>query len=415
MLQQVMQPAFYYATVTMAVALASSLLLIRINHTLSSRWKSALIVLPLAFSMVAVFLFLPTIVNVPPPDGGPSYNLLQGKDRLLPHGLAPLDPFLSQGPPIADRLLSVTGALVALGLALGAASLAFSLVLGDRLARKLLKVVDLMPEDYPDLWKDVGQLSSCLDVRMPRLALIEDLRPNAFTFGWGRGTTVVFSLGILQLLDREELMAVAAHELAHVKNKDVWFRTAARALAWTHFFNPASHLSFRAAQREREKLADETARSVIEEKDTLLRAIEKVTSFLDNDGRKTSLATRLGLCFALSFSDKTSLMDDHPSFAERARSFRDGMTGRRFSPHTCTALSVAVLLVAAVVLMGLGEVREEILHVGVEENMPAMPMFEHHISFHPREGISMRADVNATSPVLVHIPCVPFDLCNHSL
>lgn len=334
---------------------------------------------------------------------------------MLPHGLAPLDPFLSQSSPIADRLLSVTGALVALGLALGAVSLAFSLVLGDRLARRLLNVVDLTPEDYPDLWEDAGHLSSRLGTRMPRLGLVEDLRPNAFTFGWGKGTTVVFSLGILQLLDRKELKAVAAHELAHVKNKDLWFRTAARALAWTHFFNPASHLSFRAAQREREKLADETARSVIEEKDTLLRAIEKVTSFLGNDGSKASLATRLGLCFALSFSDKTSLMDDHPSFADRARSFKNGEAKRSYSPSASMAMSVAVLLVAAMVFMGLGAAREEMLHVGVEENMPDMPLFEQHVDFHPREGISMRAEINAASPHVVHIPHVPFDLCNHFL
>ena len=46
------------------------------------------------------------------------------------------------------------------------------------------------------------------------------LLPNAFTVGYGRNAVIVFSLGLLNMLDLNELTAVASHELAHVKARD---------------------------------------------------------------------------------------------------------------------------------------------------------------------------------------------------
>jgi Zn-dependent protease with chaperone function len=405
-LGQVMQPAFYYATLTMLIALVSSLLLIRINHTLSFRWKSIMIVIPLVLSLAVVLWLSPTLIGDLPPGSGQT-NFFQLTDGSSFPGLEFMDPFLSQVVPLNDDFLSISGTIVAIGLILGALSLTFSVLVGDRLARRLLRVVELSLVDFPELWADVADLAAALNIKVPKLGLVEDLRPNAFTFGRGRGTTVVFSLGILELLDRQELRAVAAHELSHVKNHDVWFRTAIRALSWVQFFNPASHLAVRAAQREREKLADETARSVLEEKGSLLRAIEKVTSFLGTSSTKASLVTRLSLCFTLSFSDRSSLMSDHPSLADRARSFADGLESGPLSSRTCLVLSIAVLLATAVLLSGLGEVRSEILHLEMQGVVDAMPVFDHHMEFRPLGNVSGLTDINMTAPAILpgmHMP-----------
>ena len=64
------------------------------------------------------------------------------------------------------------------------------------------------------------------------------LLPNAFTIGYGRKTVMVFSLGLLNMLDLDELTAVVSHELAHVKAKDYLFKTASYALNILSFFNP---------------------------------------------------------------------------------------------------------------------------------------------------------------------------------
>lgn len=395
------------------VVLACSLLLIKINPTLGPRWKSFLIALPLVFSLAAALLYLPTVCVDPPSDNESDLNLMPGKDRLIPQGISSIDTMMLPAAPTAERYLSITGLLVMLGISMGALSLILSLALGDRLARRLLKVVELTPEDWPELWEDVRNLASSLGVRVPMVGLVEDLRPNAFTFGWGKRTTIVFSLGILQLLDRIELKAVTAHELAHVKNRDAWFRTTIGALAWVHFFDPTSHLSVRAAQRERERFADETACSALGEQDSLQRALEKVVSF-SGEGVHGGLATRIGLCFALSFLDRNPLMSQHPPITERTRPSRKRVN-RRSSPLTCLVLSVAVLLIAAVAFVGLGHVRDEIQHLGTGDGMGTVPMYVHHSSTYQQEGISMRGEIEPTGPILVHGPLIPFDLCNNTL
>ncbi len=372
-----MQPAFYYATLTMLIAMVSSLLLMEINSGLGARWRSALLVLPMVLSLAAALCFLPSLTLYGPPGSG--HSGIQLSDLGYPQGLFPGDMFMAQAP-VEQTMVSITAALVIMGLVLAASSLIFSVLLGDRLARRLLKVVDLSSEDYPQLRSDMAELAMALGIRVPKLGLVEDLRPNAFTIGRGKGTTVVFSLGILELLDRQELRAVAAHELSHVRNHDVWFRTAIKALAWVQFFNLVSHLSVRAAQREREKLADDTARSVLSDKGSLLSAIEKVTSFLGTGGRR-SLTTRLGLCFALSFSDRASLMSDHPSLADRARSFTEGASKGYLSPRACLVLSIAVLLATTIMVGSLDDMRSEILHLEARDMMDALPVFEHHMIF----------------------------------
>lgn len=248
-----MQPAFYYATLTMLITLVSSFLLIRINYTLSPRWKSVMIVLPLVLSLAVVLWLSPTLTRGARPEGVQTF-FVHLSDGTHLQGIAPMYPFLPLIGPANDKFLSISGTIILIKLLLGTLSLTFSVLVGDCLPRRLLRVVELSPGDFPELWTEVADLSAALSIRMPRLGLVEDLRPSAFTFGYGRGTMVVFSLGILDLLDRQELRAVAAHELSHVKNRDVWFRTAIRALSWVQFFNPASHLSVRAAQRAKELL-----------------------------------------------------------------------------------------------------------------------------------------------------------------
>ena len=67
---------------------------------------------------------------------------------------------------------------------------------------------------------------------------------------------IVFSLGLLNMLDLDELTAVASHELAHVKSRDYLFKSLSYALNILSFFNPFSYLTVSHFQKERELLAD---------------------------------------------------------------------------------------------------------------------------------------------------------------
>lgn len=76
--------------------------------------------------------------------------------------------------------------------------------------------------EYYDLYTLVENLSISTGLPMPRVYVIPDPAPNAFATGRNEKHAVVaFTTGILQILDKAELEGVIAHELAHIKNKDI--------------------------------------------------------------------------------------------------------------------------------------------------------------------------------------------------
>jgi Zn-dependent protease with chaperone function len=367
-LMQLLQPTFFYASILLVIALVGSLLLLRINHLIGSRWRSVTYVLPLVIPLFTILFFPPRL--------------------LMPTGLEPVAaPPAMLGPGTAaglfipvEQMLSFTALVIIIGLAMSVVSLGTSMLLGDRLARRLLKVVEMGPEDYPALQSDIASLAKVMDVAIPRLGLVEDLRPNAFTFGNGKRSTVVFSLGILELLSADELKAVAAHELAHIKNNDIRFKRYSQALVWVSFFNPAAHLAARAARREREKYADETAREALDNKDALLKAIEKVNQLLTSATEKRSLSSRIGFGFGLSITERTSLLSDHPSFADRSRSYRGERRGLSLSPTTCAILSILIMAAMVVAFLSVGDVHQDIVHYIQSGMFGPYPPFHPHMA-----------------------------------
>jgi Zn-dependent protease with chaperone function len=107
-----------------------------------------------------------------------------------------------------------------IGLTFGIALLVFLYFFGNRIVCRIQGVVELMPQEYPDLVSMTQRLAERAEVPMPRLGINEDLRPNAFTIGWGRKSMIVVTLGLLKVLNGVELEAVMAHEMAHIKNQD---------------------------------------------------------------------------------------------------------------------------------------------------------------------------------------------------
>jgi heat shock protein HtpX len=84
--------------------------------------------------------------------------------------------------------------------------------------------------EYPDLHARVRRLSRQADVHTPAVAVTGSDVPNSFTVGGPRDAVVVVSEGLLSTLPEEELDAVLAHELAHVKNRDAAVMTLASFL-----------------------------------------------------------------------------------------------------------------------------------------------------------------------------------------
>jgi heat shock protein HtpX len=107
----------------------------------------------------------------------------------------------------------------------------------DRLALSMSRAKPLDPRKHSDIVAVVRELSQKIGIPMPDLYITPDRQANAFATGRGPGhASVAVTQGILDRLPREELRAVLAHELAHVKNRDVLVATIAAVLAGTISF-----------------------------------------------------------------------------------------------------------------------------------------------------------------------------------
>lgn len=141
-------------------------------------------------------------------------------------------------------LATLTALLLWAGHALGGqAGLIFALVLAglmnfgaywlsDKIVLRMYGAREISPVEAPDLYASVRDLALRANVPMPRLYLIPEESPNAFATGRGpRHGVVAVTGGLLQLLSRDEIEGVIAHELAHIKHRDTLVMSVAATIA----------------------------------------------------------------------------------------------------------------------------------------------------------------------------------------
>src|ERR671919_1654001 len=102
----------------------------------------------------------------------------------------------------------------------------------DKIAVAAARAKPISREEAPRLYEIVEELAERNDMPMPRLYLSPQPQPNAFATGRGpKHAVVAVTQGILDVLDDEELRAVLAHELSHVRNRDILIGSVAAAIA----------------------------------------------------------------------------------------------------------------------------------------------------------------------------------------
>jgi heat shock protein HtpX len=118
---------------------------------------------------------------------------------------------------------------------LGSVSLA-QFFLSDRLALWSMGASEVEASEYPGLHRRVDRLCQQADLPKPTVAVADTSVPNAFATGRSpRSAAVCVTTGLLETLDEAELEGVLAHELAHVKNRDVAVMTIASFLSTIAF------------------------------------------------------------------------------------------------------------------------------------------------------------------------------------
>ena len=107
-------------------------------------------------------------------------------------------------------------------LALSLVMLFVQYMIGPKIIEWSMRVKYVGKSEYPKLYEIVEGLARSARIPMPRVALADIDIPNAFAFGrWSSDGRVCVTRGIMNLLSEEELKAVLAHEVTHLKNRDV--------------------------------------------------------------------------------------------------------------------------------------------------------------------------------------------------
>ena len=116
----------------------------------------------------------------------------------------------------------------------------------DKLALHAMGAREVTPQEAPELHAMIERLCIQADLPKPKIAVAYTAMPNAFAMGSSQKTaTVCATTGIMKMLSPAELEGVMAHELAHVKNRDVMIMTIAALLRLGRRDDPAVRLLLR--------------------------------------------------------------------------------------------------------------------------------------------------------------------------
>ncbi len=120
-------------------------------------------------------------------------------------------------------------------LLLGGIGLVFNFIsywFSDKLALMANRAQPVERQQLPEVYEIVERLTRKAGLPMPRIYVIPSMTPNAFATGRNpQHSAVAVTEGILRLLDRRQLEGVLAHELSHVRNRDILISTIAAAVA----------------------------------------------------------------------------------------------------------------------------------------------------------------------------------------
>lgn len=236
----------------------------------------------------------------------------------------------------------------------------FSYWFSDKMVLAMYRAQPVDEASAPGVYRIVRRLATRAGIPMPRLYLIPSDTPNAFATGRNPEHAVVaVTEGITRILDEEELEGVLAHELSHVKNRDVLISTIAATLAgaitylahmaqWSAMFGGARHgdddeggaspfaailmailapiaamLIQMAVSRSREYAADATGARMAGKTWGLAKALEKLQMAQEVVPMNASPATaHLFIVNPLSGRSFATLFSTHPPLEERIARLR---------------------------------------------------------------------------------------------
>jgi len=250
-------------------------------------------------------------------------------------------------------LFGINGLII--GLVLAVVINVISFLFSHKIVLFMYGAKEAKPSEYKDLHNIVEEVSEKANLPKPKVYIINNETPNAFATGPSYSKAcVAVTTGIMNLLSKEELKGVIAHEMSHIKNRDTLIMTIATVIASMITFaarfgaifggsrddNNSNGLSLLfliivtplvamiiqlAISRAREYLADESGAKLIGKSDPLANALEK----LEYGNRKhplginNSSTASLFIVNPLSGSALLKIFSTHPAINDRVKRLKE--------------------------------------------------------------------------------------------
>jgi heat shock protein HtpX len=223
----------------------------------------------------------------------------------------------------------------------------------DKLALYSMGAKEVSEEEYPELHAMVTRLSQQADLPRPKVAVADSRVPNAFATGRSqKSSAVAVTTGLMQRLDEAELEGVLAHELAHIKNRDVMVMTIASFLSTIAFLVVRFGWWFGGGRNRNGGVFVAIIASLVVwiVSFFLIRALSRYREFAADRGGAAITGNPSALASALLTIDGS--MDQVPTEDLRDQSemnaffiipIRSGVVGRLFSTHPPTERRVEAL------------------------------------------------------------------------
>ena len=227
----------------------------------------------------------------------------------------------------------------------------------------MYKAKEADKKEYSHLYSTVKEIAQMAGLPLPKVYIIETPQSNAFATGRNpQHAVVAVTTGILQLLTKEELRGVLAHEMGHVKNRDILISTIAATIAgvisyvammvrWAALFGgmggndenkgsgilglivlgilaPLMAMIIQLAiSRSREYLADETGAKLVKDPEALAKALEKIEKNVAHHplqaSGQTQATAHLFIHNPFTASAFLKLFSTHPSTESRCKRLRE--------------------------------------------------------------------------------------------
>ncbi len=267
--------------------------------------------------------------------------------------------FLMAGQAMGGRQGMIFALLAALAMNF------FAYWFSDKLALAMGGAREVSPSEMPELHRAVADLAGRAGLPMPRLYVMESPTPNAFATGRNpEHAAVAVTEGLMRLLRPEEIEGVLAHELAHIKNRDILISSVAAVMAgaigylatmaqWAMLFGGgrrddeegdlggvvgavvmmivaplAATLIQMAISRSREYLADATGAGICGHGKGLAGALQRLSEYNQRQPMQVNPATaQMYIVNPLSGGTVANLFSTHPPIEERIKRLLSASNG----------------------------------------------------------------------------------------